>query len=227
MEQKKKNQVSWLDILMSRIKSWNLKQLKVLIKADTNWSLEAIKASISKLSTPETNVVIIHSWVWNITEWDVLMVEWSNAILVWFNVWVANSAKNMIDKTKIEFINSKVIYHITERIEKIITWMLDPKEVETVLCHAKVGWIFYTDKKFIITWLILEEEDSKIENNTLVRVIRKDKKISDWKITSLKSWVEEVKELTWPIECWVRYESKKLNIEIWDIFEVYKIEIQK
>ena len=221
----KKNEISGLDVLMSRIKAWNLKQLKVLIKADTNWSLEAIKASVLKLSTEETNVVIIHSWVGNITEWDVLMVDSSEAILVWFNVNIIPSARNILDKSLSEYISSKVIYHITDRLEKIVSWMLDPKEVEVPLGMAKVWGIFYTDKDFMIVWLILKEGD-KIEKNCLVRVIRKDKKIAEWKIPSLKQWIEEVKELEGPIECWVKFEWKWEILE-WDIFEVYKIIIEK
>lgn len=219
----KKNEISGLDILMSRIKAWNLKQLKILIKADTNWSLEAIKWSILNLSTDETNIVIIHAWVGNITEWDVLMVASSEAILVWFNVDTIISAKWMLDKSSVEYINSKVIYHITERIEKIVSWMLDPKEVESILGEWKVLEIFYTDKKFLILWLEIKEEN-KIEKWCLVRVIRNGKKVWDWKVASLKQWVEEVKEIDWPSECWIRFEWK-LDIIEWDMLELYKIEV--
>ena len=221
----KKNEVSGLDILMSRIKAWNLQQLKVLIKADTNWSLEAIKNSVTKLSTDEINVLIIHSWVGSITEWDVIMADSSNAILIWFNVDLIKSANKVLERSKIEFINSKVIYHITERIEKIITGMFNPKEIEVSLGSPKVGWIFFTGKWFMIVWLILKEGD-KIEKDCLVRVIRKDKKVAEWKIPSLKQWIEEVKELEGPIECWVNFEGK-WEIEMWDIFELYKMETEK
>jgi translation initiation factor IF-2 len=94
IQNREKNKSSWLDVLMSKIKAWNLKQLKIVLKADTNWSLEAIKAALIKLSTPETNVSIIHSWVGSITEGDVLMCEWSDALLIWFNVWVVSTAKS-------------------------------------------------------------------------------------------------------------------------------------
>ncbi len=221
----KKNEVSGLDILMSRIKAWNLQQLKVLVKSDTNWSLEAIKASLAKLSTEETSILIIHCWVGNITQWDIVMADSSNAILVWFNVDTITSAKKTLERSTIEYINSKVIYHITERLEKIVTWMLNPKEIEVELGKVKVGGIFFTDKSFMILWLILKEWD-KIEKDCLVRVIRKDKKIAKWKIASLKQWIEEVKEIEWPVECWVRFEWK-WEIEMWDTFELYKIVIEK
>lgn len=214
--------LSWIDILMSKIKSWNLKQLKIVLKADTNGSLEAVKASLEKLSTPETNVVIIHSWVWGITESDVIMCEWSLAILVWFWVDVLSTAKWHLENSPVEFISSKIIYHITERIEKIVTWMLDPKEVEVSLWYPIVLAIFYNSKKFMVVWLKLKEWE-RIEPNSLVRVIRKKKMVWTWKILSMKQWVEEVKLLEWPIECWIKF-SWNVVIEEKDELEIYKIE---
>ena len=225
LDSKKRDKMSSLDVLMWKIKAWNLKQLKIILKADTNWSLEAIRNSLVKLSTPETTVSVIHSWVWSITEGDILMSEWSDAILVGFSVWVLSTAKGVLDASWIEYIHSDIIYHITERVEKIVTWMLDPKEVETTLCVAKVGGIFYTSKEFMILWLKLGE-DSKIENNALVRVIRKQKVVGTWKIKSLKQWIEEVKNLEGPIECWIKYVWKGEVLEH-DELEVYKIEIHK
>lgn len=225
LEKQKKSSSSGLELLMSKIKSWSLKQLKIILKADTNWSLEAIKAALVKLSTPETTVSIILAWVWSITEWDILMGQWSSAILVWFSVWVLPTAKSTLESSKVEFISSDIIYHITEKIEKIVTWMLDPKEVEIIIWKAKVGWIFFTDKKFMILWLVVQPEN-KIENNTLVRIIRKKKMIWTWKIESLKQWMLEVKEVEGPTECWIKLVTNVI-IENWDELEIYKLEIQK
>ena len=225
LEKQKKESASGLDLLMSKIKAWNLKQLKIILKADTNGSLEAMKASLLRLSTEETSVSIIHSWVGSITEWDILMGQWSEAILVWFNVWVLPTAKTTLESSGVEFISSDIIYHITERIEKIITWMLDPKEVEVVLWRVKVGWIFFTEKKFMILWLIVGP-DAKIENKTKVRILRKKKFVGSWEIDSLKQWTLEVKEVEGPIECWIKLVTS-FKVEEWDELEVYKIEIQK
>ena len=222
---KKRNEVSGLEVLMSRIKAWNLKQLKIVLKADSNWSLEALKLALTKLSTPETNVVIIHSWVGDISESDILMASSSKAILVWFSVWVVSSAKKIIEEEKVEYIESKVIYHITEKIEKIVSWMLDPKEEDIELWEAKVGWIFYHSKEFMIVWLILQPENT-IENWAKLRVIRKKSKVWEWKIASLKSWVEEVSKLEWPCECWIKFEWN-VKLEIWDYLEIYKTIIKK
>ena len=217
---------SQLDILMSKIKSGNLKHLKIVLKADTNGSLEAIKNALVKLSTDETSVSIIHSWVGNITEWDVLMCGWSSAILVGFGVSVGVNAKKTLEDSGVEFIESKIIYHITERIEKIVSGMLDPKEVEVTLCQAKVKALFYTSKKFLIVGLGITWEEETIENKALVRVIRGDKVIGKWRIDSLKQWVEEVHKLEWPIECGIKLVGTQ-DVQEKDTIEVYKIVIEK
>jgi translation initiation factor IF-2 len=135
------------------------------------------------------------------------------------------NCKIFIEDTKIEYISSDVIYHITERVEKIVTWMLDPKEVEVILWKAKVGWIFFSDKKFMILGLVVPE-NTTIENNVNIRVLRKDKKIWTWKVASLKQWVEEVKQIEGPTECWIKFEWN-VKVEEGDMLEFYKIEIQK
>lgn len=212
----------WLDLLMSKIKSGNLKQLKVLIKADSNGSVEALKAALIKLSTDETEVIIIHSWVGNINLWDILMCEWSKAILIAFGVVTDATANNKIENAKIEFINSKIIYHITERIEKIVTWMLDPKETEVELSQPKVGGIFFTDKKFMIVGLILKEEWATIEKNALIRVLREGNIVWRGEIKLLKQWVEEVNKVEGPVECWIKFKWDCV-LEMWDVLDIYKV----
>lgn len=225
MAHKKAKRATSIDMIMSRIKSGSLKQLKIVVKADTNGSLEAIKWALSKLSTDETKVSIILAWVWNVTEWDALMCSGSSAVLIWFNVGMVWNAKSIIEKEKIEYINSKIIYHITDRIEKIVTWMLDPKEVEVILWEAIVKAVFFDDKKFMIVWLGLKAENN-IETQAMIRVIRDKKMIWKGKIESLKQWVEEVKSLEWPIECWIKF-VWDVKLEIKDVLEIYKIEIHR
>jgi translation initiation factor IF-2 len=166
---------------------------------------------------------VIHSGVWNVNLWDILMCEWSAAILIAFGVSIDTTAANEIENAKIEFINSKIIYHITERIEKIVSWMLDPKEIEVKLCEAKVWGIFYTDKKFMIVGLIIKEEDTSVEKWALIRVLRKDKYVWKWEVKLLKQWVEEVNKVEWPTECGIKFKWD-CAVEMGDILEIYKIE---
>ncbi len=225
LEKQKRESASGLDLLMMKIKAGNLKQLKVILKADTNGSLEAIKGSLLKLSTPETTVTVIHSGVGSITEWDILMGQGSEAILVGFNVGVLTTAKGSLESSGVEFISSDIIYHITEKIEKIITGMLDPKEVEIVLGRAKVGGIFFTEKKFMIVGLNVQPENT-IETKAKIRVFRKKKYIGAGEVDSLKQGTLDVKQVEWPTECGIKYVGN-VKLEEKDELEFYKIEIQK
>ncbi len=217
---------SGIDVLMSKIKAGNLQKLKIVLKADTNWSLEAIRNSVLKLSTEDTIVSVIHSWVGNVTEGDILMCNGSEAILIWFGVSVVPTAKRLLEETKIEYIDSKIIYHITEKIEAIITGMYNPKEIEVPLCDAKVGGIFFTSKKFSIIWLIIKWEDARIENGAKIRVTRGDDLVGHWEILSLKQWVEEVKAIDWPTECGIKFKWDIIP-EMDDKLEIYKTELEK
>lgn len=221
----KSQNMSSLDNIMMKIKSGSLKQLKIVLKADTKWSLEAIKNALLKLSTEETTVTLIHAWVGNITESDVIMCQWSSALLVGFWVTVIASAKNIIHDTWVELISSEVIYHITEKVEKIVTWMLDPKEVEVILWKATVWGIFYSSKEFIVLWLKVKDE-SRIEKKCKVRVIKWDKLLGHGDVVSLKEWIEEVNFFDGPGECWIKY-AGAYKPEMGDILEFYKIEIHK
>ncbi len=170
-------------------------------------------------------MAIIHSWVGNITEGDVIMCSSSKAVLIWFGVSVVPTAKKVLQSSKIEFLDSKIIYHITDRIEKIVTWMLDPKEVITEFGTPKVWGIFYTSKEFMVVGLILQPEMA-VEKWAKLRVIRNKSKIGEGKVESLKVWIEEVKRYDWPGECGIKF-VWDVQLEMGDYLEVYKTEIQK
>ena len=225
MASKKSLSNSSIDMIMWKIKSWNLKQLKIVLKADTNWSLEAIKQTLLKLSTEDVKVTIIHTWVWSITQWDALMCSWSSAILVWYNVEVLGNAKNIIEDTKVEYISSKVIYHISEKIEKIVNWMFDITTKEVIIWNAEVWGIFYEWEWFMILWLKLKI-DSKIENKAKVKIIRGDKYLWEWSIENLKSWIIDVNEIEWPTECWIKLKTD-IKLELKDNLEIFKLEARK
>jgi len=225
MNSKKATSSSSIDTIMSKIRSGNLNQLKIVLKADTNGALEAIKWALLKLSTPETQVTIIHSGVGNITEWDTLMCQGSSAILIGFNVQLLGNTKSSIEDSKIEFISSKVIYTITEKIEKIITWMFNPKEVEKLLGHAKVWGIFYSGDGFMILWLKVPP-DTTIVKWANVRILRDGKNVGNGKIENLKSGIIDVNDIEWPTECGIKLVTPTL-VEMNDELEIFITEIEK
>jgi translation initiation factor IF-2 len=216
------NNFEWasLEMLLNRIKTWNLKQLKIVLKADSNWSLEAVKDALLKLSTKEIKVSIIHDWVWEVNNSDVLMAGTSQAILIWYNVWTIWQAKNILSNSKIEYINKKVIYHILEKVWAIITWMIDIKHEDLDLWQAKVKAIFFTSKDKLILWL--DVLSWKIENKSKIRVIRNNKKVWNWEVLNLKSWITDVHEMLEKTECWIAF-VWDIKVEVWDILEIFKI----
>jgi len=113
--------------LIGKLKTGALQHLKVVLKSDSNGSLEALKASLSKITAKDVAVRIIHAGVGAVNESDVLMAGTSAALLVAFNVTVVSSATDLLSKSEIEFISDKVIYRIIEKVESIATGMIDIK----------------------------------------------------------------------------------------------------
>lgn len=182
-----------LNMLLTRIKTGSLKQLKVVLKCDSNGSLEALKAALAKLSTPETQVQIIHSGVGEVNESDVLMAGNSQALLVAYNVLVNMNARHTLANSKIEFIDKKVIYHILERIEAIITGMVDVRYEDVSLGVATVKAIFYSGKDKLIVGLGVTS--GKIENRSKVRVVREEQKVGSGEVQNLKTGPLDVHEI--------------------------------
>lgn len=173
-------------MLMSRLKSGALKQLKIVLKTDTGGSLEALKASLTKLSTPETQVVFIHSAVGDINQSDVMMAGTSQALLIAYNVGVNPAAKQALSASKIEFIDKKVIYHVLEKVEAIITGMIDIRYEDLELGTSKVKAIFYTGKNNSMMIVGMGVTSGKIENRSKIRVIRGDHKVGSGEVANLK-----------------------------------------
>lgn len=173
-------------MLMSRLKSGALKQLKVVLKTDSGGSLEALKASLAKLSTPETQVTFIHAAVGDVNQSDVMMAGTSQALLIAYNVGVHPAAKSALAQSQIEFIDKKVIYHIIEKVEAIITGMVDIRYEEQELGSATVKAIFYTGKNHSMMIVGLGVDSGRVEPRAKVRVIRADDKVGSGEVANLK-----------------------------------------
>lgn len=211
-----------LNMLMSRLKSGALKQLKIVLKTDSGGSLEALKAALSKLSTPETQVTFIHSAVGDVNQSDVMMAGTSQALLIAYNVSVISQAKSALSQSKIEFIDKKVIYHILEKVEAIITGMVDLKMEEQELGVAKVKAIFYTGKGNSMMIVGLGVEVGKVEPRAKVRVIRGDHKVGSGEVANLKKGPLDVNEALEGEECGINFKGD-VKIEVGDTLEFYKM----
>lgn len=213
-----------LDLLLNRLKTGGLKQLKVVLKCESNGSLEALKNALSKLSTGETRVTFIHAAVGDVNDSDVVLAGTSQAILIAYNVGVGVRAKNTLANSKIEFIDKKVIYHVLDRVEAIITGMVDTRYEDIELGDAKVKAIFYTGKDKMIVGL--EVKNGKVENRAKIRIIRDGKKIANGEVANLKSGLLDVNEVEAGDECGISYKGD-VRPEVGDTLEMYKTVIKK
>ncbi|MFZ4461937.1 MAG: translation initiation factor IF-2 [Patescibacteria group bacterium] len=213
-----------LNMLLTRIKTGALKQLKIVIKCDSNGSLEALKSALSKLSTTETQVTFIHSGVGEINDSDVLMAGTSQALLIAYNVGVNIHARQTLANSKIEFIDKKVIYHVLEKVENIITGMVDLRFDDVDLGTAEVKAIFYNGKDKFIAGLAVKT--GKIENKSKIRVIRNNEKVGSGEVVNLKTGPLDVHEIEAGGECGITFKGD-LKLEIGDMLELYKMVARK
>jgi translation initiation factor IF-2 len=211
-----------LGMLMSRLKSGALKQLKIVLKTDSGGSLEALKASLVKLSTPETQVVFIHAAVGEVNQSDVMMAGASQALLIAYNVGLLPAAKSALSQSKIELIDKKVIYHVLEKVESIITWMIDIRYEELELGTSLVKAIFYTGKNNSMMIVGMGVTSGKIENRAKVRVIRGETKAWSGEVANLKMGPLDVTEVEEGNDCGINF---KWDVQIMegDILEFYKM----
>lgn len=213
-----------LDMLMNRIKSGSLKQLKIVLKCESNGSLEALKHALAKLSTDETRVTFIHSGVGDINDSDVLMAGTSQALLIAYNVSVNHHARSTLANSKIEFIDKKVIYHVIEKVESIITGMVDIRYDDVDLGAAVVKAIFYTGKDKLIIGLGVKS--GKVENRAKVRVVREDRKVGSGEVANLKQGPLDMNEVEEGNDCGISFKGD-VKIQEGDRLEFYKMVLRK
>jgi len=209
-----------LDDLFSRIKEGNLKELGLVVKADVQGSVEAIKQSLMKLSNDEVVVKIIHGGVGAINESDVILASASNAIIIGFNVRPDATAKETADREGVDIRLYSVIYSAIEDVEAAMKGMLDPVFEEKVIGHAQVRQIFKASGIGTIAGSYVL--DGIFERGCSTRIIRDGVVIHDGSLASLKRFKDDVKEVKAGYECGFVFE-KYNDIKEEDQVEAYKM----
>ena len=214
------NQVSavTLDNLFGQMEEGKLKQLNLIVKADVQGSVEALKQSPEKLSNEEVRVKVIHSAAGAVTESDVTLAKVSNAIIIAFNVRPVATAKNEAEKDEVQIKQYSVIYQAIDDVEAAMKGMLDPKFEEEVIGTAEIRQIFKISNVGTIGGAMVLT--GKIARNAGVRVIRDDVVIHDGKLISLKRFKDDAKEVAKDFECGIQLE-KYNDIKEGDILEAY------
>lgn len=196
-----------LDDLFSQIQSGNMKELGIVVKADVQGSVEAVRQSLEKLSNEEVRVRIIHGGVGAITESDVMLASASNAIIIGFNVRPEPAAKAFADEEKVDVRLYRVIYNAIEDITAAMKGMLDPVFEEKVLGHAEVRQTFRASGVGTIAGSYVK--DGKIVRNCQVRIVRDGIVVYEGDLESLRRFKDDVKEVAAGYECGLVF--KKFN----------------
>ena len=210
-----------LDGLFDQIQAGQLKELNIIVKADVQGSVEAVKQSLLKLSNDEVVIKIVHGGVGAINESDVTLASTSNAIIIGFNVRPDNMAKTVAETEKVDMRLYRVIYQAIEDIQAAMKGMLDPEFREKILGHAEVRQTYkVSGVGTIIGGYVL---DGKIERNAKVRLLRDNIVIHEGQLASLKRFKDDVKEVAAGYECGMSLE-KFNDIKEGDQLEVFVME---
>ncbi|MCI8654590.1 MAG: translation initiation factor IF-2 [Clostridia bacterium] len=210
-----------LNDLFSQIEKGDLKVLNLIVKADVQGSVEAIKQSLEKLSNEEVSVKVIHSAVGAVTESDVTLAKVSKAIIIAFNVRPVVTAKDMAEKEEVEIKQYSVIYQAIDDVEAAMKGMLAPKYIEKVIGTAEVRQIFKISNVGTVAGAYVLT--GKVERNAGVRIIRDNVVIHDGKLATLKRFKDEAKEVTKGFECGIQIEDYN-DIKEGDIIEAFIME---
>ena len=209
-----------LDDLFSQIQSGNMKELNLIVKADVQGSVEAVRQSLMKLSNEEVMVKVIHGGVGAINESDVTLASASNAIIIGFNIRIDPMAKATAEREGVDVRLYRVIYQAIEDVEAAMKGMLDPIFEEKILGHAEIRQIFKASGVGNIAGSYVL--DGTLERGCKVRITREGKLIHEGNLASLKRFKDDVKEVRTGYECGLVFEGFN-EIEELDIVEAYKM----
>ena len=207
-----------LDDLFSQIKAGNVKELPIIVKADVQGSVEAVKQSLVKLSNDEVVVKVIHGGVGTINESDVSLAAASNAIIIGFNVRPDVTAKSIAEREKVDMRLYRVIYQAIEDVEAAMKGMLDPIFEEQIIGHAVIRQTFKASGVGTIAGSYIL--DGKFQRGCKVRITRDGEQIFDGPLASLKRFKDDVKEVNAGYECGLVFE-KYNDVQEDDMIEAF------
>lgn len=217
------NKVS-LEDLYSQIKEGKIKELNIIVKADVQGTIEAIRQSLEKLSTDEVKVRVIHGGVGAITETDVILANASSAVIIGFNVRPDSNAIVAAEKENVEIKTYRVIYSAIEDIKKAMIGMLEPEYKEVIQGRAEVRMTYKISSVGTVAGCYVQS--GKITRNSNVRIIREGIVIFESELASLKRFKDDVKEVASGYECGIMIE-KFNDIKEGDVIEAYTMEAVK
>jgi translation initiation factor IF-2 len=210
-----------LEELYNQIKKGEMKELNVIIKADVQGSIEAVKEALKKLSTDIVKVNILHDGVGGITETDVNLASASNAIIIGFNVRPGLKAQTLAEQERVDIRTYSIIYDAIDDIKKALEGLLEPTYKEHLLGRAQVIQLFNIHKVGTVAGSVVL--DGKVVRGSHARLLRDNVVIYDGRIFSLKRFKEDMKDCVQGLECGIKIENFN-DVKLGDIIESYEIE---
>jgi len=215
-----KSKVTLLD-LQEKIKAGETKELKLILKADSAGSSEALDEKLNELSTDDVAIKVVHKGVGKINVSDVLLAEVTNAICVGFHVGPDTNALDAADREGIEIRTYRLIYEALDDLRSAMLGMLEPTIKEILIGEAEVREVFNIPKMGVVAGCYIK--DGKVLRGTVARVIRDGKEVSTSKVTSLKRFKEDVREVLAGYECGVGLDEGS-ELQKGDTIQFYKLE---
>ncbi len=209
-----------LEKLFEKLKEGEIKELKVVLKADVQGTLEALMDSLRKLSTDEVRVNVIRSGIGAISESDIMLASASDAIVIGFNVRPTAQAKRLAEQEKVEVRFYDVIYKLIEEVKAAMSGLLEPEYEERIVGVAEVRATFKVPKVGVVAGCYVKE--GKLERGAKVRLLRDNVVIYTGKIASLRRFKEDVKEVPAGYECGVGLENFQ-DIKVGDVIEAFEL----
>ncbi|MGI9952027.1 translation initiation factor IF-2 [Moorellaceae bacterium AZ2] len=210
-----------LDEIFKQMEAGQAKELKLIVKADVQGSVEALRNALERLSTDEVKVVLIHSGVGAITETDVMLAAASNAVILGFQVRPDANARKAAENAGVEIRLYRIIYEVLDDIKLAMAGLLEPEKREVTLGRAEVRATFKVPKVGTVAGCYVT--DGKITSKALVRIIRNGVVVYEGRVASLKRFKDDVREVVQGFECGIGLE-KFNDIKEGDVLEAYTIE---
>lgn len=220
IEEIQQNSKVSLDDLFQRIQEGEIKDLNIVVKADVQGTIEALRSSLQNIKNDEVKVVVVHAGVGAITESDVMLASAANALIIGFNVRPDANARKAAEAEKVDVRTYRVIYDALNDVEAAIKGMLAPKFQETIQGRVEVRQLITISKMLIAGCYVLE---GKITNTSKVRVVRDGIVINEDEIDTLRRFKDDVKEVAAGYECGVTLEKFR-DLKEGDVFEVFTME---
>ncbi len=213
-----------LEDIYQKIQSGEIKELLLIVKADTMGSLEALKKSLEELSTDKVKVRIIHGAVGGITENDIMLAKASGAIVIGFNTRPDPKARELMEREKVDVRLYGIIYEVIDDVKKALVGLLEPIKKEEIIGTAEVRATFKIKKVGTVAGCYVT--DGKIVRGAKARLIRDGVVVYDGEIESLKRFKDDVQEVTKGYECGVKLKDYN-DVKVGDIIECYEIKLEK